>query len=196
MKPFTLSNGNSKLIDTLIFNLPAKITCPGATRQCAAMCYAVKAERMYTTARDSRQRNLDLVRDNPDWHTDFITQLDSKLQRSRKVFEYFRIHESGDFFNQAYVDSWVTIARHFPELKFLAYTKSHHLNFADLQSLPNVTLRYSVWEDTKKFRDDMPLAVMDGIVSDRPTHHCKPGDKCGPCRYCWASNKDVMFTLH
>ena len=39
-----------------------------------------------------------------------------------------RVHDSGDFFSQAYMNSWFEIAKNFPEKKFYAYTKSLHLN--------------------------------------------------------------------
>lgn len=194
---FKLSDGNSKLIDTLIFNLPARMTCPGATKACSAACYAMKAQLQYKTARDARQHNFDMVKDNPNWHNEFIVQLSKKLERARKTFKYFRIHESGDFFNQQYVDSWYKICQRFPQLQFLAYTKSHMLDFSKLASLPNVTIRYSVWADSKhEPKTAMPFAIMEGIETTRPAHHCKPTDKCDSCRFCWHSPKDVMFSLH
>jgi hypothetical protein len=41
-----------------------------------------------------------------------------------------RIHDSGDFFSQAYLDAWMRAAREFPRTRFYAYTKSLHLDFS------------------------------------------------------------------
>ena len=40
---------------------------------------------------------------------------------------FVRIHQSGDFFSQAYFDSWVLVAQAYPDKKFYGYTKA--LNF-------------------------------------------------------------------
>lgn len=39
-----------------------------------------------------------------------------------------RIHDSGDFFSQDYLDAWKAIAAAFPSVIFYAYTKSLHLD--------------------------------------------------------------------
>jgi len=58
-KKFHFSKGNRKLSkDVLIWNLPAIKTCPGSSTECRKYCYALKAERLYPSARNSRLRNL------------------------------------------------------------------------------------------------------------------------------------------
>ena len=51
-----------------------------------------------------------------------------------------RPHDSGDFFDQNYVNQWRRIARRCPETTFYCYTKSLHLDLGALSRLPNVTL--------------------------------------------------------
>jgi hypothetical protein len=38
--------------------------------------------------------------------------------------EYFRIHDSGDFFNVAYVKAWIQVCRALPATKFWAPTRA------------------------------------------------------------------------
>ena len=60
---YMVSRENKKLVpnDTtafIIWNLPAKITCPYATDHCKAACYAVKSEVAYPDCLPARMRNL------------------------------------------------------------------------------------------------------------------------------------------
>ena len=47
----------------------------------------------------------------------------------RKPYNVVRLHDSGDFYSQEYLDAWATIAATFPRVIFYAYTKSLHLSF-------------------------------------------------------------------
>jgi len=56
-----VSFGNKKLPKTtMIFNIPAVVTCPGKTELCSKFCYALKAERMYEAVYPARKHNLKL----------------------------------------------------------------------------------------------------------------------------------------
>jgi hypothetical protein len=92
-----------------------------------------------------------------------------------------RIHDSGDFHSQAYLDAWKDAARFFPNVTFYAYTKSLHLdlhnnlpyNFKLVQSLggkydERVNLDHS---HSRIFSDhDARIAAgyEDGNVDDMP----------------------------
>lgn len=197
-----LSRGNMKLHDTLIWNLPAVTTCPFATDSCKQFCYARKAEKMYPSVLPSRERHFEASLES-----DFVDQMIAtiekenalKLKRDGVPYKFFRIHESGDFYNQKYVDAWYRIASAFPSIKFLAFTKSYSFNYESLKSLPNVNIRYSFDGSTKAIRIDLPLAmVRDGHTETRSTKtfSCNVGMKCHECRICWNSNIDVAFELH
>ena len=90
-----LSRGNSKLPKTTgIFNLPAVQTCSNCF-DCREFCYALKAERIYTNVLPSRMTN---------WG-DSLNQLfvnKTVLRIIKLNVDTIRIHESGDFFDQAY----------------------------------------------------------------------------------------------
>ena len=50
-----------------------------------------------------------------------------------------RIHDSGDFFSQTYLDCWIAAAVAYPEKTFYAYTKSLHLDFSSVPANFRIT---------------------------------------------------------
>lgn len=125
------SFGNSKLkkTNTISFNIPALkskdgfTTCPMAGK-CASVCYAMQGMYKWKTTQAPREFNLKAIRANIKQFTqDAIRDLARIKQTS------IRIHDSGDFFSQEYLDAWKAIANHFQDKEFYAYTKSLHLNF-------------------------------------------------------------------
>jgi protein gp88 len=138
------SFGNEKLqkTDTVSFNIPAFRsadgfhTCPKAGA-CATLCYARQGRYMMPNVARAREFNLEKVRgDLNDFRRMAIDDL--RLIRNGIV----RVHDSGDFFSQDYMDAWFDIAGEFPQKKFYAYTKSLHLdrgrkpdNFQIIQSV-------------------------------------------------------------
>lgn len=149
------SIGNGKLAkDTLIFNLPAGKTCPGALfcksfavvdsngkrsiqdgKQTEFRCFAASSEVQYDAVFEGRAHNLNAIvesmRDNTT--ADIINEA-VQFYRTKRVSKV-RIHESGDFFNHAYLDAWLEVARRNPDLKFYAYSKSLDLFMGKI--LPN-----------------------------------------------------------
>jgi hypothetical protein len=134
MEPFNLkwSKNNTKLkkTDTISFNLPAfksedgfKV-CPKAGA-CATLCYARQGHYVVPVVSKAREFNLKIVRGNL---RTFIRMAIEDLSRVKN--KTVRVHDSGDFFSQDYLDSWLTIAKVFPKKKFYAYTKSLHLDFS------------------------------------------------------------------
>ena len=139
------SKGNAKLgKGTLIFNLPAGRTCPGAMfcKSFASVdpttgkrsisdgphtefrCFAASSEVQYDAVYASRKSNLDQIvaalRDGS--AADLINE---GIQTNRtKNTKLVRIHESGDFFSLAYLRAWIVVARLNPDLKFYCYSKS------------------------------------------------------------------------
>lgn len=156
-------NGNKKLQNTnnvrfMIWNLPAVKTCPFRTSMCEKSCYARKAERVYPQVLPSRERNFrDSLEDDFAGNMIYTVEalLNSRAYKGKTV--YFRIHESGDFYNLEYAKKWVEVARHFSEdnrIIFEAYTKSISFMIAAGYGTPawptNFIIRASVWDDTKK----------------------------------------------
>ena len=166
------------------FNLPAKLSCPGSTAQCRAKCYAIKAERAYRGVLPCRQRNMTLA------STDIFVQTMVK-QLSKRNPAYFRIHESGDFYNQAYLDKWGEIARQTPDTVYLAFTKCWDLDWSHIPG--NVVVYWSVWPDSV----GVPAAGRYAYAGD-----CGHADMvecaghCDDCMVCWTVDCDVHCKIH
>lgn len=212
-KNITVSTGNKKLKSTekvrfLIWNLPAKKTCPFATEHCKAKCYAVKAERMYPDCLPCRERNL--KSSLSDSFVDDMKKLISRrirhpvYKRAEKI--YFRIHESGDFYSQSYFDKWVDIATAFPGVTFLAYTKSLKFVLNSKKTRPaNLIIRYSLWddspaEDAKKGCEMFPTYTAWEMTAEQVkalgNRYCDCKD-CGTCGKCYNTEvKDIVCEIH
>jgi len=138
------SHGNAKLNkNTIIFNLPAGTTCPGASKCLAFVkvneqgkrsivdgketvfrCFAASSEVQYDAVYNNRQENLATIR-KALANGNCARLIDNSLQAARKKStELVRIHESGDFFSAEYLMSWLLVAMANPDLKFYCYSKN------------------------------------------------------------------------
>lgn len=177
------SKNNAKLekLHTISFNLPAfrsadgfKV-CPQAGA-CATLCYARQGR--YTTSRpiQAREFNLNIVRTDLIKFKEFAIQDLSRMKTRKTV----RVHDSGDFFSQDYLDSWFEIARTFPDKKFYAYTKSIHLdrsktpsNFQIVQSVGGLLDRLidTTQSHSRIFvshKDRVKAGYVNGNINDGP----------------------------
>lgn len=138
---FTLPAWVVELPDGSHFNV-----CPNAGA-CAKVCYARNGTYLFPKVRGKHLRNLELVRDDPNW-TDVIAE-ELAHKRFKPSMEErhvpglpdtshldlwtlawmsvggqaVRIHDSGDFFSREYLDGWIELAWDFEEILFYAYTK-------------------------------------------------------------------------
>jgi hypothetical protein len=129
-----IKKGNTKIAKTCgIFNLPVSSCahqCPG--------CYAAKPEKRFPAVKVSRDRNYQASL-SPFFAQDIIEEI-----KKSKVID-FRIHESGDFYSQEYIDTWKTVALLSPQVKFYFYTKNAaRYDFKSFISLPNVNMVDSI----------------------------------------------------
>jgi hypothetical protein len=192
---YYLSDGNMVMKGVLIWNIPSRTTCPGATPLCKKVCYAVKAERLWKNTLPCRKENLDCTKDKH-FVENMRTIIRAELLKSKKPITHFRIHESGDFYNQKYLDDWKAICSYFKDIKFLAFTKSFHLNFNPKPK--NLEILLSVWEDT-----DLSTIPKGTIGNERGfplsftgmkgwnSIKCNGGEnKCNLCNFkCWDLSK-------
>ena len=147
-----LTFGNLKLADSVaIFDLPAGNSLLHGTcgRKCVA-CYAIRDAQGQNgeDVQVKRMRNLQLSM-SPHFKEAILTALEDNENATA-----CRVHSSGDFYSQEYINKWVTIAREaltHPSLKhvqFYAYTKRMNkdtegnppLDFSVLKSLKNFTV--------------------------------------------------------
>lgn len=188
-----ISDGNLKLINIPTFSLPSGYTCIGSTTFCIRHCYARKAEMAYKTVIPRRYNNYVLS-----LRADFVPKMITLIS-SKKLLEYFRIHESGDFYSQEYLDKWIQIAKLLPNIKFLAFTKSFMLDFSDVPS--NLIIRWSIMPDTTT--TTVPKSGLyayagecQKIQGDGKVFQCTGQCKKDTCTHCWDSNASVHFNLH
>lgn len=142
------AKGNAKLgKHTAIFSLPAGHTCPGAllclskSNQLTGKltdgpknqfrCYAASAENLFKNVRISRWRNFELLK-----AAGSIENMAALIQGSLPKTFLVRIHSSGDFYNQAYFDAWLMVAKNNPGITFYAYTKMLPLWIKRLGEIP------------------------------------------------------------
>lgn len=212
-----LSEKNKKLVPNsetkfLIWNLPAIVTCPHATANCKKFCYAIKAETAYPTCKPCRDRHFEISR-RADFADRMIYSIESYLikpsyKAAKKII--VRIHESGDFYNAAYMGAWFDIAKHFKGDKrvvFMAYTKS--MPYVDTlakagRDIPhNMVMRFSIWDDTPRefialaAAYDMPIyTAVDRFTADiKPQNRCRCKD-CATCGKCWNRTKTLVCEIH
>ena len=132
MGKYLLTNGNRELKADGIFTwsipaLAAKLstgknflTCPSAG-VCSSLCYARSGTYNFSNVKAAHTRNLELVLEDPqDWKTKVSEELKSKRYEGGKSV---CIHDSGDFFSDAYFQLWIDIAIENPHVFFYAYTK-------------------------------------------------------------------------
>jgi hypothetical protein len=142
------SNGNAKLGKRLIFSLPAGYTCPHAgvcktfadratgeildlpqftgTNADEYRCFAAMAETR-PNVRQARWYNWDLLRTvmySTDTKLKALTELIDRSIDAQKKLKLCRIHESGEFWTELYMQAWLDAARNYSDMRFYAYTKS------------------------------------------------------------------------
>lgn len=214
-----ISKGNKKLNPTkkvkyMIFNLPAQKTCPFATNACKKACYAKKAEKCYPSVLPCRENNYFLSMQDT-FVVDMIVTINNMLNTpsySKAKHVIFRIHESGDFYSQEYVNKWETIInyfKHVKKLKFVAYTKSIEFfrNSNYWQHMGNVVLLFSLWYDTdisikneilsNNLKYYTAVNTNDfNILANNQKCYCK---NCSTCFKCFTDNKrynELFCAIH
>ncbi len=147
-------NQNSKLKQENIFkfSLPVVKTCPQA-KECLKFCYGLKGH--YVTFKktvDQAHKNNLAFTQSVLFCQDLITEI-----HKRKI-KTIRLHDTGDFYSQAYLDRISRVASFCNDTFFYAYTKSLHLNFDDFLSLPNTKIIQSYG------------GKLDKIIDQRKSH--------------------------
>lgn len=175
MAYFVLKNGyyTGKVHE---FNLPTGVTCPFAleckvtvdrttgkfdTYKGEYRFYAAAAER-FPAVREHRWSNFDHVRNGG------TLQIPAYCKA-------IRIHASGDFFNQAYFDSWLALASQHPGVEMWAYTKSLRYWVQRINDIPpNLTLTASYGGRDDRLIDEHGLKnvrvykTAEQVPTDRP----------------------------
>lgn len=193
-----ISLGNVKVGTIPQFNLTPVESCLNCS-ECKKYCYALKSYRQYPGTKTAWNKNLHVCSNDLDTFKhemrDFLTIYNPK---------YFRLHSAGDFFNQEYLNAWIKIIKEFPDITFLAYTKSYdHLNFNDIPG--NFKLFFSIEPNSEMPKEKYHSIKHAYIESDNRINnsfvcpattadHTKM--TCDKCLRCFKGNKNVVFNLH
>ena len=191
-----LKRGNLKLSSRQgVFTLP-RCTCIGAGK-CRDFCYAKKME-MMKNVRESRAWKFEQSKTNH-----FIYDMMKEIRKGG--LEVVRVHESGDFYSQEYLEKWRSIALAFPNVKFYAFTKAFQLNFSVLPSNFIVIQSYGSCHDGLIDEEKNTSRVVDSeTMVNYGEYLCPYGKtwfyKCGEtCAYCFSDYpkvKHVAFHKH
>lgn len=145
----SMTDSNTKLdkLQAVSFELPAGYTCPFADI-CKSIanrhgkefgktgkkikdygeyrCFAASQEAQYPGLRNKRWRNLDLLKQagGAKEQAELILRSLKYFEQTKRPIGIFRIHSSGDFFDQPYFDAWLNVIKHRTDILFYAYTKS------------------------------------------------------------------------
>jgi hypothetical protein len=106
-------------INTLNFDLPARLTCPKAL-ECLKYCYASKGSFKYPNVISKFARNFEATKKK-----NFVELMNHEIKY--KGAGAVRIHSSGDFYNKTYLNKWIEICLLNKKVIFYAYSKSLHL---------------------------------------------------------------------
>lgn len=185
--------GNLKLSKKIkTFNLPAGLSCPNM-KDCYKDCYAKKAERRFPKVHASRMKNFMLAKTA-------LPALKSVILLHLKKGDIVRIHESGDFFSQEYIDMWCDICKERPDVMFYTYTKTEHLfNWSKIKKQPNFNLVSSIIGGKRNFGPEQEITIRAKelgayICPCRPHNHVRCGIDCNVCMT--PGNNLVLFVQH
>jgi hypothetical protein len=185
-----VQKGNQKLgSNILMFNIPANKTvcgriCPG--------CYAIKEQKRYPTVEPARQARYEAT-----LQPDFVMRMKKELRAKKKLPKHFRIHSSGEFYSQQYINSWIKIAKEFPEITFFTYTKrKKDFDFSALESMSNVVIINSFQFKGLNYGrlEDVPEGAH--VCPDRRNNDVQCGETCDFCMRKEAQQKGVFFIKH
>lgn len=207
-KPFfSADNAKLKKDGIISFNLPAGHSCPGKG-ECFGFCYAMQGPQSWPAAMKKRVQNWGLAE-----RPDFVDLVNKELQNwgtgsKKKMGDIVRIHDSGDFYSQDYIDKWHDIAKANPNKKFYAYTKALNMDWKKLHNLPNFTVIQSVGSKHDHLIDpELPhsyifpsedamkeAGYVDTHESDLPAANAKNHPKIGLVIHgVWSKNLDPKF---
>ena len=198
----SISTGNRKMGAIPSVSLPPVTTCaPGVP--CAKKCYACKMCRIYPTVRAAYERNMRILRADPE---QYFHQIDSYLKSVR----FFRWHVSGDIPSAEYFENMVKCAINNPHCEQLAFTKQYDIVndwIAEHGNLPkNLHVIFSLWDENWNTRVSNPhnlpcsAVIFRGQSADEYSNVC--GGNCFECDCrgvgCWAmtSGETIAFYEH
>lgn len=133
----------SKVLGLKVFNfgIPAyksasgKLTCPMAD-ECVKFCYAKKGAYIWSNVKPAFEKRYELTKTS-----DFIVEMNAEILKKKP--QYVRVHDSGDYYSKAYLQKWIEIAIHNPDVRFYSYTNMVEM-FKNTELPDNYDVIYSM----------------------------------------------------
>ena len=161
--------GNNRKLGPLVhtWSLPVLHTCPGKSEVCKHVCYAKTGFLAYPSIKKAYRKNLAASR-----RDDFVDRAVFYLREL--LVSRLRIHVSGDFYSNDYIDKWRSIIRRCRSVQFLAYTRSWNdsslrANILRLGREPNLSLWLSSDASMPRPpRTKLPVCYLSVSDEDQP----------------------------
>jgi hypothetical protein len=174
----------SKSLGLRVFNfgIPAyksasgKLTCPFADA-CVKFCYAKKGAYIWSNVQPAFEKRYQLSKTD-----DFVNIMNQEIAKKRP--DYVRVHDSGDYYSKAYLDKWLAVVIHNPNVRFYSYT-----NCVEMLKNANLPDNYDII-----FSDSGKQKHMIDETKDRHTRIFHSHNELVSAGYTDASNIDLMAT--
>lgn len=192
-----VQHGNKKVGSIPTVNLMPGVTCsPDAPCKGRDKCYFWKFLAR-PSVKMSLQKNLDIYRMRP---AEYFAGIREYLDRYQPPM--MRLHSAGDFCDQEHVNAWIAIAKDYPAIRFLAFTKRYGFDYS--RRPKNLQIVFSAWPD-------YPMPARPRGIRVAWLHDPKNPDKripknavpcaglCEDCGMCWSLStlkRDVVFNKH
>jgi hypothetical protein len=197
IETISISKGNKKLKNISSFSLPPVASCLFHT-YCSDKCYAKKAYRAYPNTKNAYDRNFRVAKEN-------LENLKKQLMEYLRSYngDYFRIHVSGDYYSQEYLNMWIEVCKENPNIHFMSFTKCYTFDydgkpdnmeviFSTFDSMPSGT------SDKIRNKYNKPIAHAGDSNPDE-SYYNNCADDCSQCKICWnlsENNRGVFFHYH
>ena len=195
-----ISRGNAKLHKSVgIWSIIASQEVCG--RECEG-CYAIKEQNRWKgTVISGRTNRLNLSKTE-----EFVGRMVTEINNSK--YCYIRLHGSGEFYSQEYLDKWYNISRQCPDKVFYTYTKRHNeYDFSKLEGLDNVIVHRSTVKGSRRhylnFGDPKYLMRIKEDLGHSQVFECPlvglNNGGCGSeCTFCMdiTETRQIVFKQH
>ena len=170
------------------------IDATGKVKPVCQSCYAKKGFYHMPVVKAVRENNLIASK-----KIDFAKHMIKLLEKQK----YFRWFDSGDVYSNDFLRTIEEICYNTPHVKHWIPTKSRELfnqpTWDRLESLPNVTVRYSSPSIIGTYEEKHGSTVSSVIKkSTKELFYCPASNqkgKCNDCRACWNKNLKVVSYL-
>lgn len=190
-KSLSISTSNSK-IKVANFSIMPYLTCKGCNG-CEHYCYAMKSLR-YPSTQNAWASNTKLTESK--YFVGMMIQELSKLPEGAT----FRIHQSGDFYSQQYINAWVEIVDEMEHIDFYFYTKAYkEFDFSELNNRENVSSIASVDDENIEDIDNFDkVATVSDVYSNcgQQTKGLECGVTCKQCSIKGNGCSKIIFKKH